>query len=477
MKAGMVPKRKWFQHATNSGEILVGKDVVIIENGDGIDHSMNDDGNHESYHLSRRVEFLSGKDSEEVESIDDFDSKKYHHGQNYGKVQEEGYENCEQYKKQKSRSSRRDRVSVSSQLNSKRRQDSNHRIQKNHTVSETSGFGFLMKEDDCIDTTFDSIESYACKERTSEIFPAGARPPSPIVLYKQQQILDNSSEKHDINVSKNEKTGKNVYLLENNAASNDGYEFEQVSNSSNSGLDYNISTGYCSSGISSGGFGFIAGKIGELLLSRENQPLNKITDELDSDHLKNGITTTANKSLSITLNTTDSDLGLSQSNDETSFVSDQAAISDLQQKEQLKSDVFSSRINRENSLRDVELAGNSEEHSFSTSPLEKNNQDRLEQLRQSKRAIEQERLRLSQNQSQTIVLPRSSLYYCSEEENIEETKSCTSIIKLQSGSSVTTKQSDLFYFHRKVSLTATISLISIGILILAIALFWPAKIL
>jgi hypothetical protein len=372
MKEDAVPDSKWFQRAKNSGELLVGKDTVRIENGDAIDYSMDGDVYHESYHISHTGEILSGKNLTEIENRDAInhaanisggDSKSYHRQQRYGKVQEKGYEKYEQYKKQNTRSSKRERASASLQFNSKRKEDPS--IQQNRPVSETPGYGFFMKENDCLDITFDSIESYACNERTGEIFPAGARPPSPIVLYKLQQALDDTT---------------------------------------------------------------------------------------------------------LTLNTTNSDLGLSQSNDECCFFPGQAEIYDLEQNEEFKSDAHSSRINRENSLLDVGSGGNSGEHNISTTSLERNKQDHLEQLRQSKRSIEEKRL------GQTIVIPRSSLYK-SEEEHIEEPKSCRPIRELQVGSSVTNIQAEKYYCRRKFALIATIFGISIGIGIMAMALFWPARIL
>ena len=114
--------------------------------------------------------------------------------------------------------------------------------------------------------------------------------------------------------------------------------------------------------------------------------------------------------------------------------------------------------------------------SCSSTSSEKNKQDRLEQLRQNKRATEKERLSL--RQSQTIVIPRSSLYGSEEEkEDIEEEKSCRSNNKLQLGSSISTKQTEQFYFRQKVALIATVFLISVGLIIMALALFWPSRIL
>jgi len=144
---------------------------------------------------------------------------------------------------------------------------------------------------------------------------------------------------------------------------------------------------------------------------------------------------------------------------------------DLEQNEEPKSDAHSIRINRENSLLDVGLGGNSGEHKISTAPLERNKQDRLEQLRQSKRSIEGKRI-----QSQTIVISRSSLYE-REEEYVEVSLPRRSIRGLDVGSSVTDKQAKKYHCRRKFALIATVFGISIGIGIMAMALFWPDRML
>jgi len=376
MKEDVVRKPKWFQRANNSGGVVVGKDAVRIENGDAIDYSMDDDVYNESYHVSHTGEILGGKNLTEIENRDVInraanisggDSKSYHRQQRYGKVQEKEYEKYEQYKKQNTRSSKRER-SASSQSNSKRKEESG--IQQNHPVSQTPGYG-LMRENDCLDITFDSMENYACNEKTGEIFPAGARPPSPIVSYKVHQALDETI---------------------------------------------------------------------------------------------------------LTLNTTDSDLRISQTKDECGYdewcvFPGQAKNYDLEQNEEPKSDAHSIRINRENSLLDVGLGRKPGEHNISTAPLERNKQDRLEQLRQSKRSIEGKRI-----QSQTIVISRSSLYE-REEECVEVSSPRRSIRGLDVGSSVTDKQAKKYHCRRKFALIATVFGISIGIGIMAMALFWPDRML
>jgi len=201
-------------------------------------------------------------------------------------------------------------------------------------------------------------------------------------------------------------------------------QFEQISNSS----DYDASGGCCANDR---GVGFIAGAIGGLLVGRGDQPESSTDDPPKGD-----VATTADNSLSTTLTAPDSDSRLSQN----------------------------IHINRQNSLLDVESPGE----------IEKNKEDRMEQLRQNKRAIEKERLNLSQNQNQKIVIPRSSLYG-SEEEDIEDPKSHASNSKLQVGSSVSKKQADRFYFRKRIALIGTIFLISIGVIVAAAALFWPDK--
>lgn len=389
MKAAVIPKPKRFRRAKKLGEILVGEDVVAIENGEAIDHSINNDRNHESYHISHTGDISSRKHLVNIRSGDRIhhaanksgdDSKSIFHPQRYATLKEDEYDQCEQYKRHKTRPSKWETASVPSQLN-----------------PNQTGMKSIVHE-----STYDA------------------------------------------------------------------YAFEQISNPSNSGLGCNISTINCSSSRPSDAFGFIAGKIGELLLRREGQPLDKMLYESGSDYPQNSIINTVNKALPTTLNIAESDLGFSQSDDKSSSVPDQEATNfGSEQKEQLQSVAFPTRMNRENSLLDIESAGKSEEHSFSTSPSGEDKQDRLEQLRQSKRAIEKGKLGLSR--SQTIAIPRSSLYG-SKEENIEDFR------KLQVGSSITNKQEKNIYFRRKLALTATIILISIGVVFLAMALFWPAKI-
>lgn len=480
MKSVVVPKPKWFKRATKPGEILVGKDVVRIGNGCAIDYSMNNDDNHGSYRISHTGEILNGKSLINIENGDVIDhatnnnggdSNSYRHQQGYGILQEEGYDQFEVYKERQIHSSKRKRETESSKLhfNSHQRRDSISENKKNDHVSEKAGFGFLMRENDCLDTTFNSIEKYTCKETTSERLSARTRSYSPTVPYIQKRVLNDGSKICDKNISDEEKSGKNTDVYEEMAGSND--EFGHTNDSSNSVVDHTSTIGYCSS--RNDGFRFIAGKIGELLLPKENHSSSEIQNESGNDYLKNHATNNASKTFSTERNSTDMDSELSQRNDKSTFTLNQTAIHDFDQTEQIKSDAFSSRMNRENSILDVEPADNSGEQNVSTAPLEKVKPDRLEQLRRNKRNIEQERI--SQNQSQTIVIPRSSLYR--SEEDIEEPKSYRSRRKLEVGSSVTTKQAKNIYLLRKLALIATIFLISVGTVILAVALFWPARIL
>jgi len=469
MKLTMAPRSKWIDPVTHPGELLIGNNVVKIENGDAIDHSMNDDD----------------------------DPENYYHRQGYGKLQEGGYEQYEQYQQKprpnKTISGGRESLSAPSQLNIKRREESaRFTKQNNHSVSTRTSSVFMMNEGDCLDTTFDTMESYACKDRIGDIFPAGTRPPSPIFAYnKHEQQLYDGFESCDIEVSNDEEVGKNIHVIESSTANNDSDIFEQISNASNNSQDEDFSTQRRSRSRSGGGFGYMAGKVGGMLLRRDNRSFSKISVESGEDpETANDPTITANKSISTTLNTSDSDTMLSRSNIESTLYPDQAMAHDsqhqsqdqssqrpLQEQQQQKFNSFSSRINRENSLIDVESEGCSGEDVVSTSPSsEKNKQDRLEQLRQNKRATEKERLSL--RQSQTIVIPRSSLYGSEEEkEDIEEEKSCRSNNKLQLGSSISTKQTEQFYFRQKVALIATVFLISVGLIIMALALFWPSRIL
>ena len=112
----------------------------------------------------------------------------------------------------------------------------------------------------------------------------------------------------------------------------------------------------------------------------------------------------------------------------------------------------------------------SKEDSTSSNNLSEN-QDRLKKLRQQKRAIEKKQFSsAARSNSQTIIMiPKE------EEETAAETESYTSTNKLQIGSSLSTKQIEEFHFRRRVYLTVTIFLILIGMIILAMGIFWPTK--
>ena len=464
MTANVVPKPKWFRRAQSPGGIVVGKDVVQIGYGDPLDRSMNYDDSRGSYHVSQTGEIMSGDNLVKTENWDVVNhsanhaaGENYHYRQSYGRLREEGDEQFKYLKKQKT----------------KRMADSSRRIQKTRPVPESPGFSFIMKENDCLDSTFDGIESYGCEDGTGEIFSAGAPPLSPIISHEVQNTLDGRFLSCDANISTEEEvsieakdcldttfdsiesygckesTGEILpasanplspkvsrelqQTLDGNFLSCGSNEFEETSSSSNV-----IPIGYCSDNIPGSGFGFMAGKIVDRLLGRENQPLNTISDDP-----KNDVTNTANRSLNTTQNTVNSD------------------NIDLERNEELNSDANAIRINRENSILDIESSS----------------QSRLEGLKQNKRAIEKERLafRNTQTIAQTFVIPRDSLYE-NEEENIEEDID-NPISKLEVGSPVSNKQTENYHIRRKLAFIATFILISIGIVVLVVALFWPARLL
>jgi len=398
---------KWFRRGNNAGDIKVGKESVRISYVDAVHQSMNDDDNNGSYHISHTGEISSRNKLTNMNSID--------HSPNPMDSANSGVEQT--------------------------------------SVRVRPGFGLLRPQKDCLDTAFDGIESFACQEKTGEIFPFGDRPPSPTELFRQQKIFNESFGANDISTVEKD-TEKNLCISEKKDAGNDSCTFEQASNTSTSGLDNNISTACCSNGTSNDSFGFISRMLGGMLPRRGDD------NEMDI----------SNTSASSTLNTTDPDAALGQSEDESRLFPVQSPIHYLKRKKEIDSDPY--RIERENSLLDIESAGRARKLGSSQATMEKKNKDRLEELRQSKRSLEEERLR--QSQGKTIVIPRSSLYE-TKEENIEIPKPCTSTTKLRVGGSVTNKVEEKYYFCRRLSLTGIILLIAIGILLLAFAIFWPTR--
>mmetsp|Transcript_15772 Transcript_15772/g.36517 ORF Transcript_15772/g.36517 Transcript_15772/m.36517 type:complete len:445 (+) Transcript_15772:226-1560(+) len=444
MKADLVQKRKWSQRKANPVERF----VVKVEDEEKIHHPKNDGDDHKT--IPHTVNIIGGEKLMIAENgvdigyaHDDSNEKRD------GEMEEERLKNYERYKKQNNFSSKRRRRSFS-HLDSYRK----------NTATETSGFNCLTKENDCIDTTFDGMERYTCREPTGKKFPF-APSSSP---YKQQQSLDDSLGAHGIDISKKGVFEKHAQIHNNKIVSRDGYDFELVSHSSNNQLDADIPTGFCSTSGSSGGFGFIAEKIGRLLQQKGDEHLNELQNKSVSGHLKSNTFATANIPSFTTLNTSNSERAQMQYN-EANKLPDKPENFKTEEKE-LEFDTSPNRMNHEKSLIYVQSTGNCRE---------RENRDRLERLRQSKRAIEKERL--GQSHGQTIVIPRSSLYNKGGEENVEGLKPRRPTKNFQVGSTVTSKQSEKYYFRRKLAFMATMLLISIGLMIVATALFWPTRIL
>jgi len=405
---------------------VVDNDRVKVVYGDPVDQSINHDDSY-GRRFSPAGEIISGDNLVKTENWDaanrnrnlnrsaiDADGNNYHNRQSYGKLREEGDDHFEQLKKQK------------------------------NSYYPAPEFTFIMKEEkDCIDTAFDNIESYGCKDSAGDIFPAGVPPLSSEASYELQQALDGRLLSCDANGHMEEKMDEYDVLEKNSfdkafdgiesygcqdtagevfpaGASHlsskdteqlqqtlDGKflscganEYEQTSSSSDP-----IPTGCCADNKAGPGYGIMAGVIVNRLLGRENESSNQTTDD------------------------------------------------------PVGNDLEALHINRENSILDVES-------------LEERRQNRLEQLRQSKRAIE-EKHSLGFGKNHTIVIPRDALYESRDENNVDVSE--ITVSKLQVGTPVTDKQTTNYFLRRKLVFIGTLMLISIGVVIFAVALFWPAR--
>jgi hypothetical protein len=421
MKIIRGPKRKSFQ--SGDGEILTGDSVVKIENGKAINYSMNVDHN------------------------DDNNERNYNREGN-GKMDEE-------YKQQQ----QRQKILL---------EGSYHNIKKQN-VSSCPDF-MMNNEEDLLDKTFDSMESFACQER-SNIYPSDVSSPSPVFSCKKLLPVGNNGvvEGYGIEVlssSINQQEGNNnnnIQVIESEAS----YcpELEQQ----RSNKPKNIGDGTISTRKGGDVFGFMSGKFADILLRQNNRSFSKLSEEVES--VENPPITTNDSAINVVILADGHDNSERIVSDQDIMVA-QLPVSQQQQHQDQEMDAvdfISNRINRENSLLDIEV-GSSKEDSTSSSKLNEN-QNRVEKLRQQKRAIENKQLSAAvRSNSQTIVMiPKK------EEEIAAETESYTSTNKLQIGSSLSTKQIEEFHFRKGVYLTGTIFLISIGTIILAMGIFWPTK--
>jgi hypothetical protein len=423
MKILRGPKRKSLQYV-EAGDILIGDSVVKIKNGDAIDYSMNVDHNDEN------------------------NERNYNRDGN-GKLHDEGYEQQQQRQKIISKES--------------------HHIKKQN-LSSCPDF-MINNEEDLLDKTFDSMESFACQER-SNIYPSNVIPSSPVFSCRKLLPVENNGvvEGYDIEVLSSsiiQQEGNNIdniQVIESEA----NYDPELEQQRSNNGPK-NIDDGTISKKKSGDIFGFMSGKFADILLRQNNRSFSKLSEEVVEPVEDPPITTndyTINESI----------LADGHDNSEPIVSDQEVTVSRLpvsqqqqQQQDQDAIDFISNRINRENSLPDIE-GGSSKYDSASSNRLNEN-LARLEKLRQQKRAIENKRLSAaaSSNSQTIVIIPKK------DEETESETESYTSTNKLQVGSFLSTKQIEAFHFHKKVYLTVTIVLISIGIIILAMGIFWPTK--
>ena len=443
------PDAKWFRRSQSPGGLGVGEDVVRVRYGSPIDPSMNNDGGLGSYRVSQTGEIISGDQMVKIENWDAVNESgnaiggyNYHNRMGYGTLREEGDEQIR-------------RLQKTSNLKSKRTTD-----------SETPKFDFVMREKDCLDATFDGVESYGCKDATGEIFPAGAPPLSPEAAQELQNTLDGdflscdaanvsieesdsgtaAAEKNDCldrtcdtaeRYGCGERTGEIFSASADSIPSKVARDAQQTldgrflscgtkDNEQASTSSDNIPSGYCADNGSVPGFGVMAGMIVERLLGRENE----------------SVTNKTSSSCNTPNTATDSD------------------DYDLEQNGQLSYDAHNLRIDRENSILDVDSSNRGE------------SQSRLEQLRQNKRAIERGFRSTVHTIAQTIVIPRDSLYENEDDSSIE---SGMPISKLKAGTTATDKQTKQYNLGRKLALTVTVLLLSIGTMVLAAALFWPTR--
>jgi hypothetical protein len=425
MKIIRGPKRKSFQTETGDGEILIGDSVVKIENGNAINYSRNVDHN------------------------DDNNERKYNLEGN-SKIDEE-YEQQQQRQKILPKGS--------------------HHNVKEQNLSSCQDF-MMNNEEDLLDKTFDSMESFACQER-SNIYPSNVSSPSPVFSCRKLLPVENNGvvEGYDIEVLSsyiNQQEGNNnnnIQVIESEASYDPELEQQRSDKAKN------IDDGTISKRKGGDIFGFMSGKFADILLRQNYRSFSKLSEEVES---------VENPPI-VTNDSVINELILANGHDDSErMVSDQdimvaqLPVSQQQQgqdhdHEMDAVDFISSRLNRENTLLDIE-GGSSKEDSTSSNKLNEN-QDRLEKLRQQKRAIENKQLSAAARSSSQIIviIPKK------EKETAAETESYTSTNKLQIGSSLSTKQIEEFHFRKRVYLTVTIFLISIGTIILAMGIFWPTK--
>ncbi len=426
MTADAAPKSRWFRRHRSPGGLIVGNDVVNIAYGDPVDETMNDNDaiNYRSYHVSPTGQIISGDNLVKTENWDAANNTAMNaqgkNSQSYGKLREEGDEHFDQLKKQKN---------------------------VGPYYPDTSGFTFVMKEKDCLDVTFDGIEGYGCQEGAGDVFPSGVVPPlSSEASYELQKTLDGRLMSCDANLGMEEKVESDIladdtisYGCSDTSAGEifpDGVshlspttkeelqktldgefltcgatEMQETRSSSDP-----LPTGCCTNNKPGEGFGFMASVIVGRLLGQEKGSPNVTSDD-------------------------PSDNGVNEDRD-------------------LNADLYARRINRENSIIDVES-------------FEESRQNRLEQLRRNKRAIE-ERQRLGYGKNQTIVIPRNDLYDTKGESDVSEFVEIP-ISELQVGAPVTEKQTKKFFLRRKLLFIGTLLLISIGVAVLAVALFLPTR--
>jgi len=426
MTADAAQKSRWFRRVRSPGGLIVGNDVVNVAYGDPVDESMNnnDVSNYGSYRISPTGQIISGDNLVKTENWDAANNTATNprgkNSQSYGKLREEGDDHFEQLKKQKN---------------------------VGPYYPDTSGFTFIMKEKDCLDATFDGIEGYGCQEGAGDIFPAGVVPPlSSASSYELQKTLDGRLISCDANLAMEEKVENDILAddtisygcsdtsageifpdgashlspttkeelqktLDGDFLTCGAAEMQETSSSSDP-----LPTGCCTNNKPGEGFGFMAAVIVGRLLGQEKESPNIASDD-------------------------PSDNGAEQDKD-------------------LNADLRARRINRENSIIDIES-------------LEESRKNRLEQLRQNKRAIE-ERQRLGYGKNHMIVIPRKDLYESHEGSEGSELIEIP-ISELQVGAPVTEKQTQHFFLRRKLLFTGTLILISIGVVVFTVALFLPTR--
>eukprot|EP00536_Pseudo-nitzschia_multiseries_P009628 jgi/Psemu1/23740/gm1.23740_g len=462
MRVNLFPKPKWFQPSESSGELFVGKNIISIHDGDAIDSALNNDGRdsfERRYPAIGEHVALSGKKeglNPQSNKHDDNDPGSYDNHLDYRKQQKE---NSTNRPRQKPGLENREKTSTLSILNKERRDISDRLAKTNFCISAASRAGLMTNERDCLDDTFDSIEYFACKERTGEIFSASTRSHSPIYFFEQQQLLGEIVEDSNVEGSHDDQQGKIIRIIGNDAKRYESGSLDGRSNVSKKGDEDQFPKYDRSRDRTDAGF--------------RVPVMNRKDGGGDESDIPYDPTLTAAKSVSTTLDTYDSETRASETNCEPHACLDQVMPCYSHQTSTV--DSFTYPINSGSSPLDLE----SGERIVSISQPLQSKRDRLEQLRQNKRDIET-RVNLNQSIRQTIVIPRSSVYRIEEIEeagiqNTEQSKSSTPVSKLQVGSSVSRGQQKEFNCRKRMFLVATVSLISVGLLTVAMALFWPAR--